>query len=224
MLVQLDHHHEQFAQEVVRRLSAGVEQRVARIEAYQAAGFQSKTEVSLEANARRLANRPGVRTRISELQQRAATIAQLDAGWALVQLAKDHEELGNFNVANYLGDVDSEGNRPIDLTETTEGEMALLSEFSTETTIRENEDGEVTRTIRTRVKGPSDKFGQRRAIVETMARIAGWSAPTKISATTPDGKESAPLVTFETMVLAVAARQEQLRAVESPALAPPQHG
>lgn len=199
--------HERFCQELHKLLWAGGHLGDSRTKAYELAGFESN-ETCRAPNARKLCQNTKVKARLDELATRAATLATLDSGWALMQLAADAEAIKSFNLDNYLSPPDEEGNRYYDLALVGPKELALLTELSTETSVElgDEEKGTKDRKIhKIKLKGPN-KYPERVAIIALMARIAGWEAPKKTALTDPTGTKN-PTMTLEGLVAASFAAQ-----------------
>lgn len=207
--------HERFVQELHRLTWGGGKLKESRTEAYRLAGFESE-ETCIADNARRLANHAKVKARLAELAEYAGKIAGLDSGWALLQLKNDFEEVGAFNLDDYLGPADCEGARFFDLSKVNRDQMGRLSKLAITSRHEASSDEEKSKPPaeikHITLDGPN-KFSERRAILETMSKIAGWFAPTKVAPTSPDGKNNATL-TLEGLVTQV------VEAARAPAAAP----
>lgn len=171
--------HERFCQALHKRVWNGEKQSVARAAAYRDTMYRGENpdSVSITHNARRLANRVPVRRRLAELNEFSAKLAGVDSGWAMVKLKQLADAIEGFNLDDYLGDADEQGVRFFDLKRVPRERLALLNELS----IEEMDEGR-----KIKLKGPAkvDMVGP----IALMARIAGWEAPKKIAATTPEGK------------------------------------
>jgi hypothetical protein len=72
--------HERFAQEIAKGAS--------NREAYRSAGYETKSEAATDANASRLLSDDKVRSRIAEIQERAATRAEITVASITENLAR----------------------------------------------------------------------------------------------------------------------------------------
>lgn len=190
--------HERFCQALHKRVWNGEPQSSARTAAYRDTMYRGENpdSASIAHNARRLANRKAIRIRLGELADFSAKLAGVDSGWAMVKLKQLTEAIEGFNLDDYLGEPQENGERYYDLSRVPRDKLALLNELSiedeTDTLADEavGKDGKVSaiarRTRKIKIKGPAkvDMVGP----LALMARIAGWEAPKKISATTPEGK------------------------------------
>lgn len=178
--------HERFCQEYHRLVYAGGKPKESAIGAYRAAGYETGEEYVAQ-NSRKLRQRKDIRSRLAELSAFAAKLAGIDAAWALVELKSLHDEVKNFNLDDYLGPPDAEGNRYYDLSKVPREKLGLLIEYSMETASEKaGEDGETREIRKVRIKGPS-KAPERVAILALMARIQGWEAPRKNEHAGPGG-------------------------------------
>jgi hypothetical protein len=190
--------HERFCQALHKRVWNGEKQSVARAGAYRDTMYRGDNpdSLSIAHNARRLANRRAILARLAELNEFSAKLAGIDSGWAMVKLKQLADAIEGFNLDDYLGAPEASGERYYDLSRVPREKLALLNELSIEDETETDQDtsvdaaGKVVRTARRirkiRLKGPAkvDMVGP----IALMARIAGWEAPKKISATTPEGK------------------------------------
>lgn len=201
--------HERFCQAAHKRLWAGEKRSEALATAYRDTMYRGANpdDAALKPNARRLANRKDVGGRLKELAEYAGTLSALDSGWALRQLKGIVDKASGFTLDPYFRrDADGTRINAFDLSNTSEEQIALLTEVTTETIVTRDEDG--TETVRHKIKlrGP-DKFSVVPATIDKMAAIAGWKAPTKIAPTTPDGQE--PLSLLDLVNAAAAKRTER---------------
>lgn len=157
--------------------------------AYQAAGFKvpsrnGREQQDLGANARRLANHKGVKARVAELASRAAQLASLDAGWAMLHL----KGMVESNIDDYLSAPDEEGRRYFAIDTVSREKLGLLAELhqDEETEIGDPTPDGKTLTVR-RIRKVKVKLPDRIAAIGQMARIAGWLAPQKVAPTNPAG-------------------------------------
>lgn len=183
--------HERFCQEVHRRIMEREPQGQARTAAYRehihTPGDKPSTDEQLAANARRLAGQKQIRQRIAELADFAAKLAGIDASWAMVELKSLLAEVRGFNLDDYLGPPDEEGNRYYDLSSVSREMLGRLTEYSIESATEFDGKYKEPRQIRkVRIKGPS-KAPEAVAILALMARIQGWEAPKKIAPTNAAG-------------------------------------
>lgn len=199
--------HERFCNALHKRVWNGEKQSSAREGAYRDTMYRGENpdSVSIKHNARRLANRRPIIARLAELNEFSAKLAGVDSGWAMVKLKQLTDAIEGFNLDDYLGEADKDGIRFFNLSKVPSEKLALLNELSIE-----EKDGE--RKIK--LKGPAkvDMVGP----LALMARIAGWEAPKKIAATTPEGKA----ITLADLIGASMA-QQQVRAPQ-PALPAPE--
>ena len=180
--------HERFCQELHKLIWAGRKVKASRASAYQIVGYETKPKY-VSDNARKLANRPDVKARLDELSEQSATLAECDAGWAMVHL----KALATANLDDYLGPVDSDGHRYFELGNVSREKLGMLSELSQEETTEAVGLADDLRHVRKVKLKLHDKVG----VFGLMARIAGWLAPAKVAATTPDGTQAAPLQVIE---------------------------
>lgn len=171
--------HERFCQALHKRVWNGEKQSDARAAAYRDTMYRGENpdSASIVHNARRLANRRPIVARLAELNEFSAKLAGVDSGWAMVKLKQLADAIENFNLDDYLGDADADGVRFFDLAKVPRERLSLLNELS----IEETDEGR-----KIKLKGPAkvDMVGP----IALMVRIAGWEAPKKIAATTPEGK------------------------------------
>src|ERR1700722_8688298 len=109
--------HERFAQEVAKGKTG--------IEAYVAAGYSPDV-----GNAGRLTKNDRIRTRIDEILTNGAKRAEIDVAWAMGELKRMFGEARDFNLDDYLGPPDDEGNRYYDLSLVPREKLALLTEMT----------------------------------------------------------------------------------------------
>lgn len=189
--------HERFCQALHKRVWNGEKQSTARAAAYRDTMYRGENpdSASIAHNARRLANRAAIVRRLAELAEFSAKLAGVDSGWAMVKLKQLADAIEGFNLDDYLAPADASGERYYDLSRVPREKLALLTELGIEDeieTIGEAPDkkGKMRpvqrRTRKIKLKGPAkvDMVGP----IALMARIAGWEAPKKIAATTPEGK------------------------------------
>ncbi|SDD94510.1 hypothetical protein SAMN05216337_1017116 [Bradyrhizobium brasilense] len=189
--------HERFCQALHKRVWNGEKQSTARAAAYRDTMYRGENpdSASIAHNARRLANRRPIVARLAELAEFSAKLAGVDSGWAMVKLKQLADAIEGFNLDDYLAPPDANGERYYDLSRVPREKLAMLTELGIEDEIETI--GEVAdkkgkmqpvqrRTRKIKLKGPSkvDMVGP----IALMARIAGWEAPKKIAATTPEGK------------------------------------
>lgn len=194
--------HERFCQEVHRRVLLREKLGDARTAAYREHIYTGDKGAALDAdlapNARRLAGQKHIRKRLAELGEFAATMAGIDQAWCLVELKLEAEAVKSFNLDDYLGPPDEMGNRHYDLSSVSREKLALLTEYSIESShepgATKEEPGREIRKVK--IKGPN-KTPDRIAVLRLMAEIAGWKAPAKIASTNPDGTQSVPLQVIE---------------------------
>lgn len=179
--------HERFCQEYHVRWLTGAAQKKARDEAYVAAGYACDQKY-LSDNARKLTHKTAIRKRLDELRTRSAQLAELDAGWCLLQLKRRVELAAEFNVDDYLTPPLVPGaSRFYDISRATREQLARLSELAVdEEVFDEGEKGERRVVRKIRVKGHTD--------IETpiglIARIQGFAKPDKVSLTDPSGQNA----------------------------------
>lgn len=186
--------HERFCQEVHRRILAREARGQARTAAYREHIYRATTappatDDQLAANARRLAGQKQIRERLAELADFAAKLAGIDASWAMVELKSLLADVRGFNLDDYLGPPDEDGNRYYDLSKVPRDTLGRLTEYSIESStvfVGEGEDKEPREIRKVRLKGPS-KTPEAVAILALMARIQGWEAPKKIAPTNAAG-------------------------------------
>lgn len=216
-----NHDHERFCQAAHSRIWGGEKRAQALPAAYRETMYtkDSTDDAALAPNARRLANRRDVSARLKELDEFAAKLAGIDAGWALLKLKRLTEDIEGFNLDDYLGPVNDKGRRYYDLSKVPADKLRILSELSIkDTTItkpgEEGEADEVHHHREMKLKGPAkaDLVGP----IALMARIAGWEAPKKIAPTDKDGKDLSlgDLVTAS-MALVMERRQSAQKAPEA---------
>jgi len=169
-LVNLD--HERFCQAAHRRIWGGEK----AVEAYEAAYRETILEDGAEssgtafaANVRKLRNLPAVKARLQQLADYAAKLAGIDASWAMVELMRELDAIGAFNLDDFLSARADRGRRYIDLDKVPRERLALLTEMTTKDTKYGTE---------VKIKGP-DRYSAKPAIIGLMAKIAGWFAPEK---------------------------------------------
>ena len=150
-----DPQHEMIAQ----RMAAGMDVYAAN----EAAGYDPKAS-SFKPNARKRSNRPEVRARIGELMDRAAEIAEIDAGYVLHKL----NGLLQFNVDDFLGAPLDNGQRVLDVSRASREDLDRVAELAQEVLQRRGRKDGPQSILRTKVKG-YDKV----AILGHMARIVG---------------------------------------------------
>jgi hypothetical protein len=191
--------HERFCQALHVRLWAGEKQSEARLKAYRETMYRGANpdDKALKPNTRRLCQRPEVKTRLSELAERSATLAAIEGGWAMVQSKQLLDEIDLHNVADFLTPPDEFGNRKIDLSRATREQLARLTELS----IEPSKYG-----TKIKIKGP-DRYSAKPTILALMARLGGWEAPKKLAATSKDGEDlSFADIVAEAMALVEAKR------------------
>lgn len=184
--------HERFCQEVHRRVLLREKLAHARTAAYREHIYTgdraAASDEDLAPNARRLAGQKHMRVRIAELGEFAATMAGIDQSWILVELKLEAEAVKSFNLDDYLGPPDAMGNRHYDLSAVPREKLALLTEYSIESSheagATKDDPGREIHKIK--IKGPN-KTPDRVAVLRLMAEIAGWKAPAKIAPTNPEG-------------------------------------
>jgi hypothetical protein len=200
--------HERFCQALHKRLWAGEKAVEARCAVYREIIYSGDNpdSVSLQHNARKLCGQKKIRARLAELADYSAKLAGIDASWALVELMSLYGQIKAFNLNDFLGPPDEVGNRYYDFRKATPAMMALLSEY----TIEETDLPGIPRALRkVRFKGP-EKPKDLPAIIERMAKIAGWEAPKKTSLTDPEGEQ----LTLEKLVGASMMKREPAGASE----------
>jgi hypothetical protein len=191
--------HEEFCQCVRNHLVAGKKRGEAWTAAYREIILKPgivSSDATISANARRLVHQKLIKARLAEIAENAAKIADLDAAWALRELKADAEALKTFNLDDYLGPPDEMGNRYYDLSKAPREHIALLTEYTIESSYvpGAHKDDPGRKITKVRLKGP-DKIPERRQIIALMARIAGWEAPTRAEVNTRD-------LTLEALVMA----------------------
>jgi hypothetical protein len=191
--------HERFAQALHKRLWAGEKQSTARAQAYRESIYkgQNPDDRALAPNARRLSNLPPVRARLSELVERSATLAAIEAGWIIVQAKDMLDDIDAWNVDDFLTPRGDGTRRQIDISLATREQLARLTELAIEP-------GKYGTKIK--IKGP-DRYTARPALLALIGRIGGYEAPKKLAATTKDGEDlSFADVVAEAMALVEAKR------------------
>lgn len=154
--------HEKFCQEYHKLLWSGGKPKDSRVAAYKAAGFDAEQQYIAD-NARKLANRKDVKGRLTELSEYAATMAGIDAGWAMLVLKRRVDLIDDFNIDDYLTPATEElPRRHLDISKCDKDQLRRLAEVSIK-------DGEF------KIKGYGDLAGP----LGLMAKIAGWLAPEK---------------------------------------------
>ena len=185
--------HERFCEALHKRIWAGEKQSEARVAAYRETVYRGDNadDNALKPNTRRLCQRPEVKRRLSELAEKSATLAGIDAGWALLKLKQLTDDIDGFNLDDFLSPADVTGSRYYDLSKVPADKLRLLSELTIEDEITtvpgddEDSEDETRRIRKIKLKGPAkaDLVGP----IALMARIAGWEAPKKLAATDKDG-------------------------------------
>jgi hypothetical protein len=162
--------HERFCQAAHTRIWAGEK----AVEACEAAYRETILEpgaatsgTAFSANVRKLRNLPAVKARLQQLADHAAKLAGIDAGWALVELKRELDAIGSFNLDDFLSKPDERGRRYIDLNKVPREQLALLTEMTT----RDTKYG-----AEIKIKGPN-RYSDKPNIISLMAKIAGWLAP-----------------------------------------------
>lgn len=188
--------HERFCQALHKRLWAGEKRSEALATVYRETMYRGANlnDEAIKPNARRLANTKPIRARLKEMNDYAEKLSGLDKGWALLQLKRQLDEVNLFNLADYLTTREGHVQPDFDLANRSREEMARISEL----TISYGEQG---RSVR--LKGP-EKHSAVRAIIDSMAKMAGWNAPAKIAPTDAAGDD----LTLEKLVLASLAPAE----------------
>lgn len=175
--------YEKFAQEFHRLVWTGTKASIARVEAYLAAGYDN-TAGFAAPNARKLCQRPEIKTRLAELSENSEFLACTDAAWAQRKL----RALVDSNLDDYLAPADANGVRRFDISKVSREKLGLLLELAQdEETEIDGETEEVTRIRKIRIKR-SDPI----QALALMAKIAGWLAPEK--------QEHSGGLTLETLV------------------------
>lgn len=190
--------HERFCQALHQRLWAGEKQSQARLKAYRETMYHGSNpdDEAIKPNTRRLCQRKDVAARLTELAERSATLAALEAGWGMVQAKNLLDEIDRFNVDDFLTPA-GEGPRRLDISGASREHLGLLTELAIEP-------GEYGTKIK--IKGPN-RYSDKPAILALMARIAGWEAPKKLAATNTAGDDlSFADIVAEAMALVEAKR------------------
>jgi hypothetical protein len=174
----INSNHERFCQAYHKRVCAGERRSIALSGAYREAIYEGKNghHKAIAPNARRLVQRKDVASRLAELADYSAKLANIDAAWALVELAR---RVDRFNLDDYMTPREKGKDRFFDISACTPDQLAKLSELTLE-----DETDEGGRRLRKTKLKPYDPA----AIIGLMARIAGWEAPKKIAPTTPEGE------------------------------------
>lgn len=221
-----NHDHERFCQAAHSRIWAGERRAKALPAAYRETMYGGKEadDAALAPNARRLANRVDVAARLRELDDYAAKLAGIDAGWALLKLKRLAEDIEGFNLDDFLSVPSTDGSRYFDLSKVPADKLRLLSEIGiedeTKTILHVDDDaGKTVMDVKRRVqkiklKGPAkaDLVGP----IALMARIAGWEAPKKIAPTDKDGND---LKLGDAVAASMALVMERRQAAQKPAAA-----
>jgi hypothetical protein len=199
--------HERFCQALHAKLWAGEKQSLARLAAYRETMYRGENpnDEALKPNTRRLCQRKDVAARLTELAERAATLAVLEAGWGMVQAKNLLDEIDAHNIDDFLTAPNEFGDRHIDISKASREQLARLTELAIEP-------GKFGTKIK--IKGP-DRYTAKPAILALMARIAGWEAPKKLAATTKDGED----LSFADIVAEAMALVEAKRAAQKPVAA-----
>jgi len=164
--------HERFCQAAHLRIWAGEKTVDACEAAYRETILEEGAESSgtaFSANVRKLRNLPAVKARMQQLADHSAKLAGIDAGWAMVELKRELDAIGAFNLDDFLGPADAHGKRYIDLSKVSREQLALLTEMTTKDTKYGTE---------IKIRGP-DRYSNKPNIIGLMAKLAGWLAPEK---------------------------------------------
>lgn len=174
--------HERACQMLHKRICEGEDPVAARLSVYQEVIYSGDDPQgqSVIDNARKWINQKDIKKRLAEMQSRAALLADLDAGFALVELKKQLVEVKAWNLDDFLEERDGESQPDFDLSKVTRKQLGRLSALTIE-------HGKYGRKVG--IKGP-EKPTVIASLIGTMARIAGWEAPKKIAPTNPEGTES----------------------------------
>lgn len=192
--------HERFCQALHRRLWSGEKRSEALATVYRETMYrgQNLDDEAIKPNARRLANTKPIRARLGELNDYAAKLSVLDSNWAMLTLKKLADTAGDFTLEPYFRRSDAGARlNSFDLEKASKDQIAMLTEVQTETIVTRDEAGTETVRYKVKLKGP-DKFSVVPSIVDKMATIGGWKAPTKIAPTRANGDD----LTLEALVLA----------------------
>jgi hypothetical protein len=171
----LAYQHRRFVQELHRRLTALEPLKEASSAAYRETILRTtskQADAVIEANARRLRNKPEVKAELERLLQQATKITVLDAAWAMEQLRPLVE---GVSIGNYLTPRQKGRHRQLSIDHCSARELAQLSELQ----IEESDDGRKVKV----------KLVDRIGALALMARIGGWEAPKKIAPTDTDGND-----------------------------------
>ncbi len=183
--------HERFCQAVHAHLLAGKNRGESRTLAYMetvAGTLAGDAAIGDQAaNARRLANQPHIKARIQDIADRAAVLADLDRGWALVRL----KQIAEANLHDYLAPADEEGNRFFDLGAVKPEKMGLLAELSQDQVTETAGYGE-EKTLRF-IRKLRLKLHDRIAAINLICRIEGWEKPQKHAQTDAAGNDLPPM-------------------------------
>ncbi len=175
--------HERFCQALHQRLWAGEKQSQARLAAYRETMYRGKNpdDEALKPNTRRLCQRKEVAARLTELAERSATLAAIEAGWIIIQAKDMLDDIDRYNVDDFLTPPDESigGHRRLDISRASREQLARLTELAIEP-------GKYGTKIK--IKGP-DRYSAKPAILALIARVGGYEAPKKISPTDRDGND-----------------------------------
>lgn len=162
--------HDRFCRELHRLISeTGGKIGRARKAAYVAVYGEGKSAAD---NARKLANKPHIKARLAALADGASKLVLLDAGWAMLQLAR---RVDDFNLDDYLTPAGL-GDRYFDIANCSREQLARLGELTIEEDIVEAGEETLRKMRKTKLK-PYDPA----SIIGLMSKIAGWEAPNKVA-------------------------------------------
>lgn len=202
--------HERFCQALHKRLWAGSKRSQALALTYRETMYSGTNadDAAIKPNARRLANSKRIAARLKELNDYAAKLSGLDAGWALLQLHQVVTEAQAYTLDHYIARNEDGTRRPeFDISIVPDERIARLTEMTTETIITRDADGNETVRRKIKIKGP-DKFSVIPTTIDKMAALAGWKAPTKIAPTNVAGDD----LTLEALVMASLAPAREVAA------------